>query len=95
MREYRSRKQLVFAKSNGRQTYTKIGIGTIAFQKWDVSFFVLSTERPCDWDDFAAVGVNAAPHPVVLIGRKVHIVLQYLFSNFFLKFVFKPRGSKR
>ena len=31
-----------------------------AAQKWDVSFFVLSTKRPCDWGDLAGVGVTAA-----------------------------------
>ena len=35
-----------------------------AAQKWDVSVFVLSTERPCDWGDLAGVGVTAAPYPV-------------------------------
>ena len=35
-----------------------------AAQKLDVSVFVLSTERPCDWGDLAGVGATAAPYPV-------------------------------
>ena len=37
-----------------------------AAQKWDVSVFVLSTERPCDWGDLAGVGATAAP-PLVQV----------------------------
>ena len=42
-----------------------IRVGVTAAPKWDVSVFVLSTVRPCDWGDLAGVGATAAP-PLVL-----------------------------
>ena len=50
-----------FARKITMDSRINIGIGTIACQKWDVSVFVLSSERPCDWGDLAGVGATAPP----------------------------------
>ena len=49
--------------SHGLTTDSRINmsIGGTAAQNWDESVFVLSPECPCDWGDFAAVGVTVAP----------------------------------
>ena len=53
-----------FARTVTTDSRINIGVGVTAAQKWDVSVFVLSTERPCDWGDLAGVGATVAPHPV-------------------------------
>ena len=50
-----------FARKITTDSRINIGIGTAAVQKSDVSVFVLSPERPCDWGDLAGVGATAAP----------------------------------
>ena len=53
-----------FARTITTDSRINIGIGATAAQNWDESVFVLSSERPCDWGDFAGVGATAAPPPV-------------------------------
>ena len=55
-----------FARTVTTDSRINIGVGVTAAQKWDVSVFVLSTKRPCDWGDLAGVGATAAPYPVVV-----------------------------
>ena len=57
-----------FARKVTTDSRINIGIVATAVQKWDVSVFVLSTERPCDWGDLAGVGATAA-RPLVGEGK--------------------------
>ena len=52
-----------------------------AAQKWDVSVFVLSTERPCDWGDLAGVGVTAAPYPVASLRFRAMLCCHSMFNR--------------
>ena len=49
-----------FARKATTDSRINMRIGATVVQKWDVSVFVLSTERACDWGDLAGVGATAA-----------------------------------
>ena len=70
-----------FARTVTTDSRINIGVGVTAAQKWDVSVFVLSTERPCDWGDLAGVGVTAAPYPVASLRFRAMFCCHSMFDR--------------
>ena len=71
-----------FARRSATDSRINIRIGTTAAQKWDVSVFVLSPERPCDWGDLAGVVATAAPRPVISFSARDRLFLLQLVGSY-------------